>query len=299
VEVPAAGFGFFERLKQSKAVDMQVSIAHFISLAFGLLIGGFVAWLISRSKLALAAANARAASEVERTSLVEQLKAASQEIMVFKTRLTDIEGYAQKLQADLDKASRESAQYAERAKRLADVEAAQKETAEAAEKLKRDVSDWREANGRLTADAAAKQKRLSELDQAYQQLSTERDNFVQDQAGLKANIAELNTTLEKERTHVQEKLALLNDAREQLSNQFKALANEILDEKSKKFTEQNQTNLGQLLNPLQEKIKAFQAKVEEVYFNEGKDRSALIEQDRFADKITPCKSMWVSALTVR
>ena len=31
--------------------------------------------------------------------------------------------------------------------------------------------------------------------------------------------------------------------------QFKALANELLEEKSKRFTEQNQVNLGQLLGP--------------------------------------------------
>jgi len=277
---------------------MQVSIAHFIFLAVGLLTGGVVAWLVFKSKLALAESNGRAAGEVERTSLAEQLKAAAQEITSFKTRLTAMEARAQNLQTDLDKASRERAQFAERSQRLADVETAQKETIEAAEKLKRDVSDWREANGRLTADVAAKQKRLTELEQAHQQLSIERDSLLQDQAGFKAKIAELNTTLEKERTQVQEKLALLNEAREQLSNQFKALANEILDEKSKKFTEQNQTNLGQLLNPLQEKIKAFQAKVEEVYINEGKDRSALVEQVKMLTQLNNTLSQDTQNLTL-
>jgi DNA recombination protein RmuC len=75
-----------------------------------------------------------------------------------------------------------------------------------------------------------------------------------------------------------EKLALLAGARVELSNQFKTLASEILEEKSKRFTEQNQTNLTQLLTPLSEKIKSFQQKVEEVYVQEGKDRSALSEQ---------------------
>ncbi len=60
----------------------------------------------------------------------------------------------------------------------------------------------------------------------------------------------------------------------------RALASEILEEKTKRFTEQNQTNLSQLLTPLAEKIKSFQQKVEEVYVQEGKDRSALSEQVR-------------------
>jgi DNA recombination protein RmuC len=75
-----------------------------------------------------------------------------------------------------------------------------------------------------------------------------------------------------------EKIDLLTGARVELSNQFKTLANEILEEKTKRFTEQNQTNLSQLLTPLAEKIKSFQQKVEEVYVQEGKDRSALSEQ---------------------
>lgn len=71
---------------------------------------------------------------------------------------------------------------------------------------------------------------------------------------------------------------MLNDAKEQLANQFKALANDILEEKSKRFTEQNQSNIEQLLNPLKTKLHEFQGKVEEVYVQEGKDRSALGEQ---------------------
>jgi len=79
--------------------------------------------------------------------------------------------------------------------------------------------------------------------------------------------AELASTLESERVR-----------EEQLSNRFKALASEILEDKSKRFTEQNQTNLNQLLEPLKVKITEFQSKVQEVYVQEGKDRSALAEQ---------------------
>ncbi len=95
---------------------------------------------------------------------------------------------------------------------------------------------------------------------------------------LQSKVTELTITLDQERIQSQEKIALIQEAREQLSHQFKALAGDILDANSKKFTEQNQLNLGHLLNPLQEKIKAFQSKVEEVYVSESKDRSALMTQ---------------------
>ncbi|QQS16816.1 MAG: DNA recombination protein RmuC [Neisseriales bacterium] len=48
-------------------------------------------------------------------------------------------------------------------------------------------------------------------------------------------------------------------------NQFKVLANDILEEKAKRFTEQNQVNLSQLLTPLQSNIQTFQQKLEEMY----------------------------------
>lgn len=95
-----------------------------------------------------------------------------------------------------------------------------------------------------------------------------------------AKIAELSTSLDAERNQSAEKLTLLTEAKESLSNQFKALANEILEEKSKRFTEQNQTNIKQLLDPLKTKLTEFQGKVEEVYIQEGKERSALAEQVR-------------------
>jgi DNA recombination protein RmuC len=65
-----------------------------------------------------------------------------------------------------------------------------------------------------------------------------------------------------------------------LTTQFKSLADEILEEKGKRFAEQNQTSLSQLLDPLKSKLGEFQTKVEGLYSQEGKDRAALGEQVR-------------------
>jgi DNA recombination protein RmuC len=237
-------------------MDEQFSVAHLLFLVAGLVAGGVGAWLVFRNKLAITETNGRAAGEIERTALSEQLKAAANEKSRLEACVAESEERINKLQTELDGANRASAQLAERA------------------------------------------KRLSELEQAYQELSNAREALLRDQADYKAKLAELKTTLDKERTQTQEKLGLLNEAREQLTNQFKALANEILDEKSKKFTEQNQTNLGQLLNPLQERIKEFQAKVEEVYVNEGKDRSALIEQVKLLTQLNNTLSEETQNLTL-
>jgi DNA recombination protein RmuC len=57
--------------------------------------------------------------------------------------------------------------------------------------------------------------------------------------------------------------------------EFENVANKILEDKSNRFTQQNQVNLTQLLAPLQEKIKSFEESVEKKYLDEGKERFSL------------------------
>lgn len=90
-----------------------------------------------------------------------------------------------------------------------------------------------------------------------------------------ARIAELSTRLETERTQALDKLALLEATRSEFGNQFQLLANQILEEKSKKFTEQNQQKLGGLLLPLHEKIIQFQTQIADTYDKDSKERLTL------------------------
>ena len=66
--------------------------------------------------------------------------------------------------------------------------------------------------------------------------------------------------------------------KEQLKADFQNLANAILDDKSKKFTELNQKNLGDLLKPLNEKIKEFKDRLEKTHETQVRDRGQLREQ---------------------
>lgn len=70
----------------------------------------------------------------------------------------------------------------------------------------------------------------------------------------------------------------VEDLQGRFTLEFKNLANEILEEKSKKFTEQNKINLNDILKPLGEKIKDFEKKVEEVYDKESQQRFSLKEE---------------------
>ena len=99
----------------------------------------------------------------------------------------------------------------------------------------------------------------------------------QGQARVKAE-----TELAAERRQSADKLATLQqtaqEAKSVLSDQFKNLANEILEEKSKRFAEQNQQNLDILLKPLQEKLTDFRKQVDETYQSEARERFALKQE---------------------
>ena len=92
---------------------------------------------------------------------------------------------------------------------------------------------------------------------------------------LNTELAQLKTLFDAEASKSKENLAILVEAKEALSNQFKSLANDILEEKSKRFAEQNQTNIGQLLNPLKDRIAEFKTKVEEIHTQDTAQQATL------------------------
>lgn len=146
--------------------------------------------------------------------------------------------------------------------------------------LRQQVADLREVSGRVNAELKAERELGLGMRTDWQMEKILREQSEARGYKLSNEVTEITGLLEAERRQADEKLAILLEAKESLTNQFKSLANDILDEKSKKFTEQNQINIGQLLNPLRTKLHEFQGKVEEVYVQEGKDRSALAEQVR-------------------
>ena len=99
-------------------------------------------------------------------------------------------------------------------------------------------------------------------------LRVERDKALQ-------NAIRLEAELESERKQGLGRIEALNEAKEALTNQFKNLANEILEDKSKRFTEQNAASLDALLKPLQTKLTEFKEQVSNTYGNEARERHAL------------------------
>ena len=129
-----------------------------------------------------------------------------------------------------------------------------------------------------SANLASRSTEASRLKEVEEILEKERAYIKQQQEQLKVAATreqQLKTLIEQERIASQDKIRLLNEARESLSNQFKTMANEIMEEKSKRFAEQNQQNITQLLNPLHDRIQGFGKLVQETYEKDSKERLTL------------------------
>jgi DNA recombination protein RmuC len=111
--------------------------------------------------------------------------------------------------------------------------------------------------------AAEREKRIGELGGEIEALRASLAAKTDEAGRLAATVAELNAKLESEQKNLAEKLALLETAKKALADQFQALAGDILDQKSKSFSEGSQKELGSLLNPLKTQIEEFRKKVEE------------------------------------
>lgn len=132
--------------------------------------------------------------------------------------------------------------------------------ARALEKIEGLENDSRQLRAALDSAVASKQDAVAEL---------------QD---IREESAQLRTSLNLERKQFDEKLVLLENSKDQLSVAFKNIANEIFDDKTKKFEANSKANLSSVLSPLQEKITQFEKRVEETYDKESKERFSLARE---------------------
>ncbi len=118
-------------------------------------------------------------------------------------------------------------------------------------------------------DSAEKLK--AEKEQELQKLRAQSRSDAQTLASLQSD---LNYSRERLNSQKEE----LSDLQKQFSAQFQNLAQKILEEKSAKFTQHNKENIEALLNPLNEKIKDFQERVQKTNTEGAERNSALMEQ---------------------
>ncbi len=116
----------------------------------------------------------------------------------------------------------------------------------------------------LQQDRDLLQKELAEKDKQILDLNARH-------ATAMADIRNASEKLENQKKDIEQ-------LQEVFREKFENLANNILDDKTKKFTEVNRVRLEEILNPLRDKIKDFEKKVEETYDKEAQQRFSLKEE---------------------
>lgn len=76
-------------------------------------------------------------------------------------------------------------------------------------------------------------------------------------------------------SQLDKQLADFKELRQQSQAQFENLANRIFEEKSAKFTAQNQAQIGELLKPLKERIKDFEENIDRKFLDDAKEKLSL------------------------
>lgn len=134
----------------------------------------------------------------------------------------------------------------------------------------------------LNREIAQLQVKYPQLELNLSEAKTEKDLYKKQWEELNAKFSSANITiasLEMEKQLLTQQLQTLRDYVEEVKKQtkleFENLANKVLDEKSKMFSEHTEKSLDVLLKPLKEKIQGFEKSVEEKYSNESKERHAL------------------------
>lgn len=115
------------------------------------------------------------------------------------------------------------------------------------------------------------------------ELAAELRQVQEGRLGAEARAAALEARLQEQAQAAEQRYSDLETSRERLKAEFQALAAEILEDKSKRFGEQNATQIGQLLSPLREQIDGFRKSVNEAYEKENNARVAL--QTRIDDLV--------------
>lgn len=211
-----------------KDMGMNSIVITGAAMVIGAFLGAFVVWFLSRS---------------EKDAIAAQASQSNAENGQLRTEL---------------------ARAQEQAARAASLERELDEAASSIDQLQDTITRLSRANGGLESLVEGLKQRNAELDGELGELKREQQQLLGQKAVVERSLAETAANLRNERSQAAEKLQLLTDAREELSTQFKALAGEILEDKSARFTEQNKTNLEQVLKPLETQLTDFRTKVEQV-----------------------------------
>ncbi len=122
------------------------------------------------------------------------------------------------------------------------------------------------------------QKFIEKLENENNNLKLENKKNSQKILEMEKELSEIRTTQQQEKKNAEEKIALLQKAREELSEAFENLSNKILDQRLEKLEKANVNSIKNVINPLQTQIGDFKQKLEFLGNQQIKEQGKLLNE---------------------
>lgn len=122
------------------------------------------------------------------------------------------------------------------------------------------------------------QDEAQELDEELAHLQREYDQLLGECRQLDAENASLHTTCRSLQQQLQEREVLYTQTREQMSQDFRLLAAQVMTEKGEMLNQQHTAALDLLLRPFHEQLQSFKHKVDDIHERESRDRVSLLKE---------------------
>ncbi|MDY2946684.1 MAG: DNA recombination protein RmuC [Mannheimia varigena] len=144
--------------------------------------------------------------------------------------------------------------------------------------LERYINELKERVGSSQAKAESLEEQLQFSQSSLSHKDRENQSLFSRLNEVQNELTELRTTLSEKQANFEVQQRNFIEVKQQLNVEFQHLAQQILDEKSKRFSETNQSSLEALLKPFKEQIEGFQKRVNEVH-SESLKGSANLEAE--------------------
>ena len=130
-------------------------------------------------------------------------------------------------------------------------------------------------NSGLLVRIEERDEHIEELKQQVREQEAEKHRLLGNQADLSNELTELKTAMSQKQQYFEQQKRDIDEQKQQLKVEFSELANQILEQKGKSFSESNKTELDALLTPFKQQIEGFQKRVNEVHSESIKGQAGL------------------------
>lgn len=113
------------------------------------------------------------------------------------------------------------------------------------------------------------------LTDEYKSVQKRNEFLIEENSKYRAENAKLQMKLQEQERRIFEKLAMMQDNKKELKEEFEKLAGKIFEGNSQKFAEFSKESLDNMIKPLHTQISEFKKQVADVYDKESSDRAVL------------------------